>query len=140
MALGRCPDCGGKRAWSSTRCPHCGSTRDSSEAGGAKALAGGGAAMAGGFLLMGWPDRIFFLAVVLGLGATGTMYRTHDVWAAWVVWLFMGGVLGLVLWSARLIIALFVGARVSWAVLLASVGYCVYRFGAGYMAWLEHHH
>ena len=52
----------------------------------------------------------------------------------------MGGVLGRVRWSARLIIALFVGARVSWAVLLASVGYCVYRFGAGYMAWLEVHH
>ena len=140
MALRMCPDCGRKRAWSSTRCPHCGSTRDSPEAGGAKALGAGAAVMAGSFMLMGWPDRLFFLAVVLGLGVTGTMHTTNHVWAAWIVWLFLGGVLGIVLWAARSVIAAVVGARWSWAVLLGGVAYCVYRFGAGYMAWLEAHY
>jgi hypothetical protein len=139
MALNRCPDCGAKRAWSAAECRRCNSTRESAEAGGVKGLVGGGAAMATGFTLMSWPDRFFFLAVVGAFGFTGSMYRTHDEWAAWLVWSFIGGGLGLVLWVLRLMMALFLDTRASWAALLAAAAWCVWQYGERYLDWMQRH-
>jgi hypothetical protein len=137
MAMGRCPDCGGRRAWSAKRCPRCGSERESNELAGAKAIGEGAAVMGASFLLMGWPDRIYFLAVVLGFGFTGNLYWTGNAWAAWIVWCFIGGTLGLVLCSIRLILELIIGKRWSWGLLLAASAFCIFYCGPGYMAWLE---
>lgn len=134
----RCPDCGESRAWSADSCPHCGSGRDTNEEAGSKGLGLMTAATGVSLLLMSWPDRLLLLALVLTLGTTGMRFSHGTAWSVWVVHgLMVGGTLGIVLWAMRALLALVIGVRWSWVVLLAALFFGVLNLGPLYVARLE---
>ena len=136
--MSRCPDCNRRRALSATRCPHCGSERENTDVGAAAALAGGAVVMASSFAIMDWPDRLLFLAIVLTIGGTAAHFTERDVWAAWVAWGFIGGVLGIVIWALRLTLRVVFSERWSWTLILSVLSFSLFYVGPGYLSWLEH--
>lgn len=89
-----------------------------------------------GFLMMDWPDRFLFLAIILGNAGLAAHF-SREPWIAGFGYGFLAGAVGLSLWTIRVLLSVFVGEACSWIVLLSGLSLAAFQYGPGYISWLE---